>query len=518
MSVPTDTTGTGLRDHPLLADALVGAAQDPPEIASVVSGRQLPGAADPVVRRSPATGAPLFAARELGEHEVGPAVRAARTAFDDGDWGRATGRDRARVLWRTAALLEQHADDVARLLVLEAGKPWREAQGEVATAVNAFEYFAGLARDIGGRTAADIAPDLLALTVRQPAGVAGIIVPWNFPLAILCQKLPPALAAGCTAVVKPSPLTPLSSLAMAALLRAAGLPPDALAVVLGDGAAGSAIVADPDVDVVTFTGSTATARRIAAGAGSVRLKRVALEAGGKAPVVVLDDADLDATVDGLLFASFFNGGQVCVAGSRVLVAPPVLDELTERLTRRAAAIRVGDPWHPDVELGPLVSDQHFATVSGVLREGVAAGATVVGGGGRAEPIGTAAGPFLQPTVVRADDDDNPLVREEVFGPVVVVQPAEDLRAALRRTNASRYGLGACVWTADVDRAIAAALDLRVGTVWINGSTDAFPELPLGGLRDSGYGAELGREGLEFFTALKTVQLRRGGPRRGWYGQ
>jgi len=500
----------------LLGPALLGNRDAVPVIGSLISGEGVHAENEMTTRTGPASGAALFAGGDATDAPVDAAVAAARRSFDDGAWGRSTGRDRARVLATTAKIIEERAEELAWLLLSESGKPIREARGEVASAVNAFEYFSGLARDINGRTLRDVSPDVFAFTVREPAGVAGLIVPWNFPLGILGQKLPPALAAGCSVVLKPSPLTPLTALAVAQILLEAGLEPDALSVLVADGAAGATLVSHHHTDVISFTGSTTTGRHIAAGAGTNRLKRVALEAGGKTPVLVTKNADLDLTVEGLLFSSFFNQGQVCVAGSRILADATIADELTQRLADRAQQIRLGDPSDAATEMGPLVSRQHFDGVLASVEKATGEGATLVTGGQQAQVDGTNAAPYLTPTVLFTSSDDNYSVKEELFGPVTTVQPYTDLAEVTSRANAQQYGLAASVWTRDIDEALDLTFALNTGTVWVNGSTDSFPEMPLGGRRDSGYGAEFGREGMEFFTENKTVQIRRG-IRDAWYG-
>jgi betaine-aldehyde dehydrogenase len=500
----------------LLGPAILSTRDGVPVIGSLISGVGVGAEQEMSARIGPASGSTLFAGGDATDAPVDSAVAAARRSFDSGAWGRSTGRDRARVLATAARLIEERGEELAQLLLTETGKPIREARGEVAATVNAFEYFSGLARDINGRTLRDVGPDVFAFTLREPAGVAGLIVPWNFPLGILGQKLPPALAAGCSVVIKPSPLTPLTALAVAQILLEAGLESDALSVLVADGAAGATLVSHAHTDVISFTGSTTTGRHIAAGAGTNRLKRVALEAGGKTPVVVTRNADLDVTVEGLLFSSFFNQGQVCVAGSRILADATIADELTHRLADRAQQIKLGDPSDFATEMGPLVSRQHFDGVRASVETATSEGATLVTGGTQAQVDGTTAAPYFTPTVLYTESDHNYSVREELFGPITTVQPYADLADVAGRANAQQFGLAASVWTRDIDEALEMTFALNTGTVWVNGSTDAFPEVPLGGRRDSGYGAEFGREGMEFFTENKTVQIRRG-TRDAWYG-
>lgn len=486
----------------------------PYQLQSLVDGQPVDGEGASQTRVSPATGQPLFDVRSLSPAQTDDAISRARAAFERGAWSRGTGRERSKVLLRTAQLIDEHAEELATTIVTESGKPIREARGEVATAGNLFEYAAGVARDLSGRTHRDVAADRFSFTVREPAGVAGLVVPWNFPLAILCQKLPQALAAGCTAVVKPSPLTPLSAIALARLLDEAGAPTGTVQVVLGGGDVGARVVAHPAVAVVSFTGSTSTGRRISEAAGQERLKRVAIEAGGKTPVIVLADADVDRAVAGVALHAFFNQGEVCVAGSRVLVEEPVADAFVEGLSRAADALRLGDPFDEGTEMGPLISSAHFDGVTVAVDRARQEGAEVRAGGTVATPDGTAAAPFLSPTVLDRVRPDADVATEELFGPVTAIQRVPDLAAALRIGNTSRYGLAASVWTrgprprggrrpaARRRHGLGQRLDRR-----LSGATARRPAR-------LGVGTELGREGVEFFTDLKTVQIVRGpGARR-----
>lgn len=486
-------------------------------IASLVNGTRMQGSALAETRVSPLNQGLTFTSEPLNEAETLQAIQAVRQGFDHGEWGRFTARDRSRVLWRAAELVEASTDRLVELLMIEAGKPAREATGEVGALVNSLEYFAGAARSVNGRTEDAIDPNLLAMTLREPAGVAGLIIPWNFPLGILAQKLAPALAAGNTVVLKPSPLTPLSALAVAELLFKAGLPVDALSIVVGDAEAGAAIVEAHETDVVSFTGSTGVGRKIVSSASNNRLKPVAVEAGGKTPVIVLDDADLESTVEGILFSAYFNQGQVCVAGSRIMAQRGIADRLTSRLAERADEIIVGDPRAESTELGPMISTAHFEQVTDKVAASIEAGAKLVTERTPEAIDNGSAGPFMPPTVLQTDDDKNLAIQDEFFGPVTTVQTFDDVWEAVERANSQAYGLAASVWGTSTDQLLSITRGLRVGTVWINGSTDSYPELPLGGRRDSGFAPEFGREGLEFFTVLKTVMIRTGGPAAGWYG-
>lgn len=486
-------------------------------ISSLVAGRRYDGLGARKERDSPADGNLSFSYTPLDSESTEQAISVAREAFNHGRWGGMTGRGRSKILRQAALAVDDARNRLSTLLVVEAGKTVREARGEVDSLVNSLEYFSGLARTIGGRTENDIDADILAMTLREPAGVAGLIVPWNFPLGILGQKLPPALAAGNTVVLKPSPLTPLSALAVAEILFEAGLPEDALSVVLGDKDAGASIVESVNTDVVSFTGSTEVGRSISASAGTMRLKPVAIEAGGKTPVIVLDDADIESAVEGILFSAYFNQGQVCVAGSRILVERGIADEFSGKLAKRAGEILVGDPWSEESELGPLISKSHKDDVIRKVDASIEAGAEILTGSASSNLAELSAGSFLAPIVLRTNDDSNPSVAEELFGPVTTIQVFDSAEEALSRANAQRYGLAASIWGTSTDRLFALARKLRVGTVWINGSTDSYPEIPLGGRRDSGFSPEFGREGLEFFTVLKSLMIRTGGPLGASYG-
>ncbi len=453
----------------------------------------------------PATGRTLARVAEGGREDVDRALRAAREAFDHGPWPRATPRERAAVLERVAGLLERDQERFAQLETLDTGKTLGESRDDVAQVADVFRYFAALVRVDGGHVnRAEGA--VLSLTIARPAGVVALITPWNYPLLQASWKVAPALAAGCTFVLKPSELTPLTTLALAETLAEAGLPKGVANVVTGAGATvGAALVDDPRVDMVSFTGGLATGRHIAAAAAQ-RAAKVALELGGKNPNIVLADADVALAADHALEAVFFHAGQVCSAGSRLLVAAPVHDELVERLEARIVAIRLGVGWDPATEMGPLISAGHLDKVEGYVRLAQEEGAVLRLGGRR--PTGEAFenGCFLEPTLLLDLPPEGRVAREEIFGPVLTIERVRDLDDAIARADATDTGLAAAVWTRDVGTALLAAERLRFGTVWWNDFHPYFPEASWGGFKTSGVGRELGRAGLREFQEEQHVYL------------
>ena len=477
-----------------------------PEVAAFVArpqplrigGREVEGDGMLAVT-DPSTEGPLATVAAAGPREVDRAVQAARAAFE-GPWGAMAASERGRLLWRLAEMVDAQAAVFGQLDALDTGKPFAKARDvDAAWSARHLRYFAGWPDKIEGATIP--IPDRLTYTRIEPVGVAGLIAPWNYPLLMAMWKLAPALAAGNAVVLKPSEETPLSALRLADLALEAGLPPGVLNVVSGTGGvAGEALVAHPDVAKVGFTGSTATGRRIAA-AAAPSLKRVSLELGGKAANIVFADADLERAVPGSLWAAFGNNGQSCTAGARLLVHRSIHDRVLDALVALAGGLSVGpgldEPGH---DLGPLVSQAQMDKVLGYIEGGLQDGAEAVLGGARAGRPGW----FVPPTILAGVTDAMAVAREEAFGPLLAVQVFEDDAEALGRANATPYGLAAGIWTRDLDRARRMAERLRAGTVWINcwGETDA--AVPFGGIRQSGYGREMGREALSLYTQTKAV--------------
>jgi acyl-CoA reductase-like NAD-dependent aldehyde dehydrogenase len=449
----------------------------------------------------PATGEPLAEVPLADEREVDQAVRAASAAFPG--WRFTPPAQRARLMWLLADRLEEHAEEFATIEVLDNGKPLGEAKAvDIALTVELLRYYAGWATKIAGSIPPNSIPGMLSMVRREPVGVVAAITPWNFPLLEVAYKLGPALAAGCTLVVKPSELAPLSTLRLMDLVHEVGFPRGVVNVVIGGPEVGSWLVRHPLIDKIAFTGQTATGKAILR-ASADDLKRVTLELGGKSPNIVFADADLDAAASGAFGGIFFNQGQACVAGSRLFAEAPIAEALVERVADKARSLRLGHGLDPQTEMGPLISAPHRERVLGFVGDAAQQGAEVVAGGGAAD-AGGLNGFFMQPTVIAGVRNDMRVAQEEIFGPVLSVIAWHDTDELKALANDVRYGLAAGIWSRDTSRALRVAEELEAGTVWINtyGMFDA--AVPFGGRKHSGFGRELGEEALEPYLQSKSI--------------
>ncbi len=455
---------------------------------------------------NPATGEVLTQIAEASAQDVDLAVQAARRAFEDrtGPWRKLSASERGRLIWRLADLVEKNIDEFAELETLDNGKPIFESRYvDIPMVIDVLRYYAGWATKIHGETV-NTFETAFTYTLREPVGVVGLIIPWNFPLLLASWKLGPALACGCTVVLKPAEQTSLTTLRLGELAVEAGFPAGVINIVTGGPETGKAIVAHPGIDKIAFTGSTAVGREIMRGAADT-LKRVTLELGGKSPNIVFADSDIDNAVKGAINGIFYGKGEVCNAGSRLFLENKVKDEFLEKLIGRASKMRPADPLDPKTRMGAIISQEQMHTVLGYIDTGKKEGAKLIAGGNRVSVDGSR-GFFIEPTIFGDVKNDMKIAQEEIFGPVLATLTFDDIDQVIALANQNQYGLAAAVWTRDVKKAHAVSRQLRAGTVWINtyGLMDA--ALPFGGYKSSGFGRELGENALEHYTEVKTVWL------------
>lgn len=465
--------------------------------------------------RNPSNGDVIAHVAKGTRDDAKRAIEAARHAFDESGWAETKARERAELLWKVADLIEARSEEFAQTDTRNNGKPLRESRYDVSDAVNQFRYYAGLCTKPQGQTY-DVPDDIQAMVVREPIGVVGAITCWNYPLVMNAQKVAPALAAGNTLVLKPADLTPLSTIMLFECLEQAGLPAGVANLVTGPGSVvGDEISRNEHVDKVAFTGGTDTGIAIMKNAADT-VKKLSLELGGKSPNIVFADADFETAVDYALFAIFANQGEVCSAGSRLLLDEAIYERFLARLVERAQKIVVGDGTNPETEMGPLISEGHMERVLDYIRIGLDEGARLLCGGKRIISHGLEKGYFVEPTIFAADRNDMRIVQEEIFGPVLVVQKFRTEQEAIRLANSTKYGLAGAVFTSDGARAQRVIRKLRAGITWINTYHPTFNEAPWGGYKMSGIGRELGTYGYEAYTEVKQININMNVQPSGWF--
>jgi len=502
MSTPQQTTSTTPRKYQLLIDG---------KWVDAESGKTF-------TTPNPATGETLAEVAEADKADVDKAVAAARKAFE-GKWGKMSARDRGRLMYKLSQLIEERTPELAQLETADNGKPIRESQYvDLPQVVENFEYFAGYATKIEGETI-PVPGQMFNYTLREPLGVCGQIIPWNFPLLMAAWKLAPALAAGNTIVLKPAEQTPVNAMELGKLIQEAGFPDGVVNILPGYGeTAGAALASHPGIDKIAFTGSTEVGKIIAREAAQ-NLTKVSLELGGKAPNIVFADADIEQAVNGAMMGIFFNQGQVCCAGSRLFVAEEIKDEFLGRLKEKSQKIVVGNPMDAGTHMGPQVSAEQLDRIKGYVDIAREEGATVLTGGESPALEGDFKnGYFFQPTIFGEVKNQMRVAQEEIFGPVTCAITFEDEEDLLRQANETIYGLSAGIWTKDITRAHRFAKNVHAGTVWINTFNMFNAASPFGGFKQSGYGREMGKHALELYTHIKSVWVDLSGKPIGWYGK
>ncbi|MER9899309.1 aldehyde dehydrogenase family protein [Mesorhizobium sp. M0130] len=479
----------------------------------LIDGRWTAGAEGRTIdRNAPSHGIVVSRYQAAPRMDAERAIASARKAFDHGRWPHTTASQRSRVLLKAADLIEARAEDLAYLDCIEGGKPITQVRGEIAGAVDIWRYAAALARDLHGESYNSLGQNTLGVVLREGIGVVSIITPWNFPFLILSQKLPFALAAGCTCVVKPSELTSGSTLVLGEILEEAGVPDSVVNIVTGTGPeVGAIMTSHPAVDMVSFTGSTGVGKLTMTNAAQT-LKKVSLELGGKNPQIVFPDADLDSFIDAAVFGAYFNAGECCNAGSRLILHKSIASDVVKRVAELAKYVKVGDPLDPATQVGAIITPQHLEKIAGYVASAKNSGAKVVHGG---DQLDLGMGHFMSPTILEAVMPDMEIAREEVFGPVLSVLTFETAAEAVEIANSIDYGLSASVWSRDFDTCLTFGRSLRVGTVWMNTFMDGASELPFGGYKQSGLGRELGRRAVEDYTETKTLNMHIGGRTNWW---
>jgi betaine-aldehyde dehydrogenase len=465
-------------------------------------------------RESPAHGVKVGEYPLAGSDDVDAAVGAARRAFDIGSWPHTPGAERAKALLRAAELIRANKDEFALIETLESGKPIKQARDEMEWSAALWDYAAALCRHLHGDSYNTLGTQVLGLTIREPIGLVGMITPWNFPLLIISQKLPFALAAGCTCVVKPSELTPGTTLRLGELLAEAGLPAGVVNIISGYGEpAGARLSEHPDINMISFTGSTEVGKAVV-GSSKSNLKKVELELGGKNPHIVFADADLEAALDAVVFGVCFNMGECCNSGSRLLVQGSIAENFINQVIATAKKIPVGDPLDEQTKIGAIIDGKQFEKILSYIESGSHDGARLRLGG---KALNHENGRFVEATIFDGVQPEMAIAKEEIFGPVLSILTFDTAEEAIRIANNTIYGLSAGVWTRDIDTAFTVSRGIRAGTIWINTFMDGYPELCFGGFNQSGLGRELGRFSIEEFTELKTVQVHLG-PRTGWWAK